>query len=196
MTRRQLPRAIIGVFWHNRILVVPSVYRRFCVGRDAVILTSASKDGAIIEGVMARFGLRCVRGSSSRRGGAAMRELITGVEAGFDIAITPDGPRGPVYKLGPGPIKLAQVTGAPVVPIHIHYSRYWELRSWDRFRIPKPFSRVKIVFETLHHIAFVPEGAADSSHDGELFEAERARIEAVLGNDEDESGKPCVKELA
>lgn len=180
VTRGKVARPVIWAFWHNRILVVPVARMRYTPARHGVVLTSPSRDGALLAGVMAGFKVGNVRGSSSRRGGAAMLALIAAIEAGGDVAITPDGPRGPVYKLGPGIVKLAQITGAPVMPVHVHYSRYWQLRGWDGFRIPKPFSRVRLIFGALHEVA---PTAPDS---GDAFEAERLRLQTLLcaGNDE------------
>jgi lysophospholipid acyltransferase (LPLAT)-like uncharacterized protein len=170
-------RPFIGALWHNRLLVVPIAYRRFCRNRRGHCLTSPSKDGAIIAGVMDRFGIGSVRGSSSRRGASAMRELTSVLEAGDDVAITPDGPRGPKYRISPGIIKLSQLTGIPVMPIHVHYSSFWELKSWDAFRIPKPFSRIDIIFGPLYEV--------DPTASDEAFETERCRLEAAMmaGND-------------
>lgn len=172
MTKGIVRCPVIWVFWHNRILVLPIAFNRFCPGRIASVLTSISKDGSILVGVMARFGVGSVRGSSSRGGGAAMLRLTRILESGEDVIITPDGPRGPVYKMTPGVIKLAQLTGAPVLPVHVRYSHFWQLRSWDGFRIPKPFSRVDIVLGGLHN---VENGEAANE-----FEAERFRLESAL----------------
>jgi hypothetical protein len=162
----RIKHPVIWAFWHNRMLMVPVIYNWFYKKRQGSVLTSASKDGAIIAGVMHRFGIGAVRGSSSRRGSTAIRELAAEVERGGDVAITPDGPRGPRYTLGPGIIFLAQLTGVPVVPIRIEYSRAVRLKSWDAFMIPLPFTRVDIVFDELFPIA--PD--AD-------IETERARLE-------------------
>ena len=167
----------IGAFWHNRILAIPIAYQRYCRGRRGHCLTSPSKDGAIIAGVMARFGIGSVRGSSSRRGTTALRELTALLEAGEDVAITPDGPRGPKYKISPGIIKLSQLTGVPIMPIHVSYSRYWQLKSWDAFRIPKPFSRVEVVFGPLYEVCVTTDDAA--------FEGERARLQTLLMDEMD-----------
>ena len=167
----------IGAFWHNRILAIPVAYQRYCRGRRGHCLTSPSKDGAILAGVMARFGIGSVRGSSSRRGTTALRELAAILEAGEDVAITPDGPRGPKYQLSPGIIKLAQISGVPVMPIHVSYSRYWELKSWDAFRIPKPFARVEVVFGPLYPVCPTADDAA--------FEGERARLQTLLMDEMD-----------
>ncbi|XHR28091.1 MAG: lysophospholipid acyltransferase family protein [Chthoniobacteraceae bacterium] len=163
---------IVGVFWHNRLLMVPIFYKRFSGGRKGYGLTSPSKDGSIVAGVMERFNIGNVRGSSSRRGATAMREMAAVMEAGHDIAITPDGPKGPRYCFHPGALKLAQLSGVPLVLVHIDYSRYWEVKSWDGFRIPKPFARVDVVFGQMHWIP------ADLSE--EAFEAERQRFAAEL----------------
>jgi lysophospholipid acyltransferase (LPLAT)-like uncharacterized protein len=162
----------VGTFWHNRLLMVPILYRRFGGGHRGNCLTSPSKDGGIVAGVMERFGIGSVRGSSSRRGALAIREMAAVLERGEDMAITPDGPRGPRYHFHPGAVKLAQLTGVPLLLIHVDYSRYWELKSWDCFRIPKPFARVDVVFDEGHRI---PVELTEAE-----FEAERARLEAEL----------------
>ena len=87
-----------------------------------------------------------MRGSSSKRAAPAGAELVGCLQGGSDIGITPDGPRGPCYKLAMGPVRLAEMTQAPVVAIHANYAKCWQLRSWDRFRIPKPFSKVSVAF--------------------------------------------------
>jgi len=172
ITNPAVRRPFIGTFWHNRLLTMPLIFRGFCAPRKGNCLSSPSRDGSIIEGVMKRFGIGCVRGSSSRRGAVAIREMAEILERGEDMAITPDGPRGPVYEVHPGIIKLAQITGVAIVPIHIEYSRYWQIKSWDAFRIPKPFSRIDVVFGPLHEIPAQMDEAA--------FEAERFRLETVL----------------
>ena len=121
---------------------------------------------------MAHFQIKSVRGSSSRRGSAALREMAAVLAAGGDIGISPDGPRGPKYQLHPGAIKLAQLTGAPIMPLHVAYSRYWELKSWDAFRIPKPFARVSVVVGEPF--------AVPRDLDQEAFEAMRVNLETVL----------------
>ncbi|MDD5349712.1 MAG: lysophospholipid acyltransferase family protein [Chthoniobacteraceae bacterium] len=182
ITRPGFRQPIIGVFWHNRILAIPLFYRRFCPGRRGHCLTSPSKDGAIIAGVMQRFRVGSVRGSSSRRGSTAVREMAAVLAAGGDMAITPDGPRGPIYRLHPGVIKLAQISGALVMPVHVAYSRYWELKSWDAFRIPKPFARVHIVLGEPYVLS--------PDLDAEAFEAARAGLETVL-NQEPSAAAPA-----
>ncbi len=151
LRRGAVPGPVLWTFWHNRMLLVPVIRSRYYMHRSGAVLTSASKDGALLAAVMKQFGLDAVRGSSSRRGTAAFLALTDWVKAGQDVAITPDGPRGPCYTLSPGVVKLAQVTGAPIQPIHVEYSRCVRLKSWDRFMIPLPFSRVDVTFDALFH---------------------------------------------
>ena len=170
----QRERPFLLAAWHNRILVLPPLFQRLRPKkqRPISVLTSASRDGGLLAAVVARFGVGAVRGSTSRRGAAAVLQLANMLEAGSDIIITPDGPRGPRYTLGPGIVFLAQKTGLPVMRVHVEYSRFWELRSWDRFRIPKPFSRVVI---TLPPAEVVEEASDDTG-----FQQARTRLEQLL----------------
>ena len=162
----------ILAFWHNRIFAVP---RGLCPNlptEKMVVLTIASKDGAILGAAVEVFGTGSVRGSSSRRGRAAMVALMRCLREGVSVVVTPDGPRGPRYELQPGLVKLAQAGGVPVVPVTVDYSRAWRLNSWDRFQIPWPFSSVRVV---LQPALDVPR---DLSEDA--FEEQRKGIEAAL----------------
>lgn len=161
-------------FWHNRILSMLFIKKRYYRNRSRVsVLTSASRDGGLLAEFMARFGMGAVRGSSSKRGATAIRELHDLIkERGEDIVITPDGPRGPRYKLGQGLIFLAQKTGLPIVAVHANYSRCFRLKSWDGFMIPLPFSRVEV---TMDAPRYIPETGSD-----EEFEAERLKFEKIL----------------
>ena len=165
-------KPLLWAFWHNRLFVMPYVFEHFFPGRPGAALTSASKDGEILAAFLNRFGVRAIRGSTSRGGARALVEMKRAIRDGYIMGITPDGPRGPRYHLNPGVVKLAQVTGGFVLPVRIGYSRFWELKSWDGFRIPKPFARVEIVFDALHE---VPPTADDDA-----FEAERSRLEQML----------------
>lgn len=141
------PAPCIYLLWHSRFFIVPYAWCKITQGcRKTVALTSASKDGDMVARAMAAFGLGAVRGSSSRRGVAALVGLKRALLDGHDICLTPDGPKGPRYQLQPGVLVLAQATGAPVVPVHIRFHSAWRLGTWDRFVIPKPFSRVEVTF--------------------------------------------------
>ncbi|MCX6875440.1 MAG: lysophospholipid acyltransferase family protein [Verrucomicrobia bacterium] len=167
------PAPVIYALWHNRFFTVPFAWRKTCgTLRRSVVLTSASYDGAMVARAMAVFGLGAVRGSSSRRAVAALVGMKRAIREGFDVCVTPDGPRGPRYVFHPGLVKLAEATHTPIIPIHVRFSAAWRLRTWDRFVIPKPFSRVQVIFD--HPLSVSP--AADEAG----FAAERLRIENAL----------------
>jgi lysophospholipid acyltransferase (LPLAT)-like uncharacterized protein len=164
----------IVVFWHNRLLLVPHVWQRF-LGRgrpQGKAMTSTSGDGELIAQFLLRFNIGPVRGSATRRGAGALRELAGWLRRGHYVGVTPDGSRGPIYVVKPGVVKLAQLSGAPLLPLGLDYSRAWRLKSWDRFFIPKPFSKVTIRLGPPH---YVPRTAND-----EEFEAERRRCEEMM----------------
>jgi lysophospholipid acyltransferase (LPLAT)-like uncharacterized protein len=142
----------IGAIWHNRLLVFPLVLRRFFPNRSGAALISASHDGDLLTYAIKRFGYDVVRGSSSKLGATALLQLSNLLTSHRDVVITPDGPLGPAYELGPGIIFLAQKTGAPVVPVSLEYSGCWRLKSWDRFIIPYPFSKVRVILGQMHRV--------------------------------------------
>ena len=110
------------------------------------VLTSPSNDGSWFAAVAKKFRMGAIRGSSSRRGAAAILEVSKHLGGGGDIIITPDGPRGPNYSIAPGIIYLAQHAGVGIVPMEVQMSRYWRVgKKWDALWIPKPFSKVTIV---------------------------------------------------
>lgn len=141
------PGPAIFPVWHNRLALCMQayrVYRRHRSGPGMAALVSASRDGGFLAAILQRFGVQPVRGSSSRRGPQALLELTTWADRGYDLAITPDGPRGPCYVVQHGVMSLAQITGLPIIPFS--YSLQWKVRlkSWDRFQIPLPFSRCEM----------------------------------------------------
>lgn len=165
---------LILAVWHNRLLLLPPVFSLCFPHRHNVGLISASRDGDVVSILVERFGHGTVRGSSSRQGVIALRQLVEALAAGTNVLITPDGPRGPLYEVGQGIIFLAQKSGAAVVPMHMEYSTCWRLKSWDRFFIPRPFSKVRIIFGPLQHVA--------RTTGAEEFEAERLRLQnAMMG---------------
>jgi lysophospholipid acyltransferase (LPLAT)-like uncharacterized protein len=132
---------IIGV-WHSRALLLPYLYR----GRRFRVLVSRSRDGEILGRVLARFGLGAIRGSSSRGGAEAMRELLRALRDGWGVVVVPDGPKGPPETVKPGIVTLAALSGVPIVPLAVAASAEWRMSSWDAFRIPRPFSRCVVRF--------------------------------------------------
>ena len=114
--------------------------------RTAAVV-SASRDGQYIADLISMFGIRSLRGSSSRRGVNALLDSVKVMrEENLNVVFTPDGPRGPKYKMKPGPVMLASLTGAPVCPLSINASKYWSVKSWDGFQIPKPGATLTVVF--------------------------------------------------
>jgi len=132
----------ILAFWHRHLLLMPYSYR----GRRISVLVSQSKDGELIARTVARLGIDSSRGSSSRGGAAGMRTLLRKAADGWDVAFTPDGPRGPASEVQPGVLLAAAATGLPIQPVALAASRAKRLRSWDRFLIPLPFSTVHFVY--------------------------------------------------
>jgi len=162
----------IGAIWHNRLLMFPLVLRRFFPNRPGAALISASRDGDLLADAIHRFGYDVVRGSSSRLGASAILQLTEVLASGRDVVITPDGPRGPAYELGPGIVFLAQKSGALVLPMNLEYSRCWRLGSWDRFIIPQPFSKVRVLISRPHDVK--PTSTPDE------FETERFRVQEAM----------------
>lgn len=144
----------IAAIWHNRVFAPCHFYRYVIKGSTPIsMLTSASKDGTMLATVARDYGMRAVRGSSGRRGVAGFLDMVKEVKDGCCMVITPDGPKGPRYKCRPGIIKLASVTGLPIVPVCIQYESYWRVnKAWDGFVIPKPFSRVTLVWGKHIHV--------------------------------------------
>ena len=137
----------IVALWHNRTFVPCYVYR-YCVKHEVPMsmLTSASKDGALLSTVAEDYGMRTVRGSSNRRGVAGFRDMLRELKEGYCMCITPDGPKGPRYKSHAGVIRLASVSGLPILPMCIDVPRCWRIsKAWDGFVIPIPFSRITVV---------------------------------------------------
>jgi lysophospholipid acyltransferase (LPLAT)-like uncharacterized protein len=135
------------------------------------VLISTHADGEIIARICEAFGYRTIRGSTSRGGARALVEIARTLEGGVDVAITPDGPRGPVHTVAPGTLYAAQRAQAPVIAIGVHASRAWRLSTWDRFMIPKPFARI-----TVKYGAFI----APNERDDALMELEAERLASML----------------
>lgn len=166
------PERYFWCFWHNRLLITGYMHERFFPTRRGAALASQSKDGAIISAIVAAFGIRPIRGSSSRGGARALVEMKRAHDEGYDVAITPDGPRGPKYRVGAGLVKLAQLTGGKILPTDITYSRCWRLKSWDGFMIPQPFATATFTYAPLYTVR--PTATEEE------FEAEREKFELFM----------------
>jgi lysophospholipid acyltransferase (LPLAT)-like uncharacterized protein len=170
---------VIFAAWHNRLFLVPYLFHRFWPGRRVAVMVSASRDGEKLARVLRRFDLICVRGSSSRRGKEALRELARLVEEGYDAGITPDGPRGPKCLVQDGVIGLAQLTGAPIIPVSYVVSRKITFKkAWDNFMIPLPFARVSL---RIAPPLVVSRDAGESEREHKRLELEAALLQISQG---------------
>jgi len=157
----------IYIFWHEYILF-PIFLRGHC---HLTMLLSQHRDADLLSRVAGHLGFDFVRGSTTRGGAKALRELLRKSQQ-MNLTITPDGPRGPRRQLAQGPIYLASKLGLPIVAMGFGYDRPWRLPSWDRFAVPKPYSRARTVVSPAIHIA--------PGLSREALEAERRRIEGML----------------
>jgi lysophospholipid acyltransferase (LPLAT)-like uncharacterized protein len=168
---RAARRPVAFAFWHGQML--PLVWQHRDEG--VAILVSSHRDGEIIARIIHAFGFRTVRGSSSRGAGRALLGLVRELQGGGEVAVTPDGPRGPARRFAPGALVAAQRAGAHVIPVSAHASRAWRLKSWDRFLIPKPFARVTFAYGTPTLVA--APTAREAAGEAERFEALLAQTE-------------------
>lgn len=175
--------AIIAL-WHGRMLV-PMAHHK---NSGWTVLVSQSGDGDTIAPILQSYGYSVLRGSASRGGARALREMLTLLKNGSVLIITPDGPRGPVHAMNPGLVWMARATGYKVVPAGFVASRAWHLKSWDRFTIPKPFARLAFVFGTPISIArhaTTPELEAASRDIAAAIHACEQRAFAMIGTEPD-----------
>ncbi|HZD03915.1 MAG TPA: lysophospholipid acyltransferase family protein [Longimicrobiales bacterium] len=139
---RREGRPVIFVFWHGQLLPLVHYHRN----EGVVVLVSEHADGEYVARVIERHGFRTVRGSSTTGGIRGLKGLIRAAREGHDLALTPDGPRGPRHRFKAGALVAAQVTGAPIIPVAAGASASWHFDSWDRFMVPRPLSKVAIEY--------------------------------------------------
>ena len=165
--------AEIFCFWHQCVLPCAVYFRR----TGATILISRSFDGELIARTLALFGYRAVRGSSSRGGREGLLGLKSVIDEGGPAIFTADGPRGPIYRTKSGPIRLAHLTGARIGAFHLEPKRALRMRSWDRFLVPMPFTRIVVSWASWTE---VPEASTPDDSPEEEFEAKREELNAAL----------------
>ena len=166
----------IYCFWHQCVLPCTVYFRR----SRAVILISKSFDGELITRILRMFGFDAVRGSSSRSAREGLLGLAHIIETGRTAIFTADGPRGPIYQTKMGPIKLAQMTGAPIGAFHLEPERAWVMRSWDRFLVPKPFTRIVVSWAQWTRVpADLPADQFEPKREELNAAIERARLRAL-----------------
>ena len=179
--RRDTTRVCIINIWHNRLLMLPPIFE-LPLRRRTVAVISASRDGQYIADFAAQFGVKSVRGSSTRQGVRVLHDAIKTIKGGCMVIFTPDGPRGPRYHMSKGPIHIASKLGIPVVALGINYSAYWAVKSWDGFRIPKPWAKITLVIGNEVHVP--PDLSADDlEHWRQVAEDELNRASRVEPKD-------------
>jgi lysophospholipid acyltransferase (LPLAT)-like uncharacterized protein len=168
--------AEIFCFWHQCVLPCTVYFRT----TGATILISRSFDGELITRILELFGFHAVRGSSSRGAREGLLGLKDVIGSGGAAIFTADGPRGPIYQTKMGPIKLAQMTGARIGAFHLEPERAWVMKSWDRFLIPKPFTRICVSWARWTHVpADLPLDEFEAMRQVLNAAIERARLGAL-----------------
>jgi len=173
-------RPYIGCFWHGRMMLMP-----YCRGpeREFQMLISRHRDGRLIARTIGHFGIGTIDGSSSRGGAQALRAMVRAIKSGQPVGVTPDGPRGPRMRVGPGLIAAARLSGAPILPVSYAVSRRRVLGSWDRFIVALPFSRGTFRWGTPIIVAADADAAA--------MEAARQAVEEQLNRLSAEADRDC-----
>jgi lysophospholipid acyltransferase (LPLAT)-like uncharacterized protein len=172
----QRPGPEIYCFWHQCVLPCTIYFQH----ARAVILISQSFDGELITRILRMFGFDAVRGSSSRGARGGLLGLKHVIETGRTAIFTADGPRGPIYETKMGPIKLAQTTGAPIGVFHLQPEHAWTLNSWDRFLIPRPFTRIVVSWAQWTHVPpDLPPDQFETKRQQLNDAIERARLRAL-----------------
>ena len=166
----------IYTIWHRQEVIMTYAQR----GRNLVGLISKSKDGEYMARILLRFGFSFVRGSTTSGGFLSLRALIKAARSGYSLAITPDGPKGPVFKVQPGAIYLAQKAGIPVIPCASAYTKKKILRSWDKYQFPLPFGRVQVVYGAPFYVAETDDIPAKAIELENVLNALTAEAEDLL----------------
>jgi lysophospholipid acyltransferase (LPLAT)-like uncharacterized protein len=146
---RAKSQPFIFAFWHGQLLPLLWHHRN----EGVYVVISSHRDGEIVARAAEYLRYNTIRGSSSRGAARALLGIVRELEQGHEVAVTPDGPRGPARKFASGALVASQRTGAPIVAIGVSARRTWRLKSWDRFMIPKPFTRIDVVYAAANVVA-------------------------------------------
>jgi len=166
----QSDKPIIFAFWHGRLLMIPYI----CEGKNPHVLISQHRDGEMIARIIKYFNLKSIRGSTTRGGMEGFKNIVKVLKNGSDVVIAPDGPKGPPYIVQPGIIRLASISGCPILPIAYSVSKYKKLGSWDEFMLPAPFG--KGAFIAGEPMTVPPKASKD------IYEKKRIELETSLNN--------------
>ena len=179
---RKKGEKVLWSFWHGRLLILCFSRRK----QQIHVLVSEHRDGEYIARAIKGLGFVAVRGSTTKGGAKAILQMVAKGQAGYDIAISPDGPKGPRYKVQPGAIYIAQRSGLPILPMSSSAQKTWRLASWDNFLIPKPFSKTII---TLGKPIYVPKDLSPEEFKAKICELENVLIELTNQADNFFTGK-------
>lgn len=172
-------KSILYAFWHQRFFYLIYYFKN----SNGRVLISYSKDGEMVAKAVEAFGMIPVRGSSSRGRIGSTREIMEVLEKGHVVGIATDGPRGPIYNVKPGIIQIAKSSGMPILPITVGTERKWSFNSWDRFIVPKPFSRIYMKYG---EPMFVEQDSSD-----DVLEEKRKELESRLMKITNEVDEMC-----
>jgi len=167
---------VIYALWHGRLLILTFAHRR----QKVHVLISQHRDGELIARTVRRLGFVPIRGSTTRGGTQAIFQMVSKIQDGYDLAITPDGPKGPHHKVQSGAIYIAQRSGLPIMPISASAKSAWRLKSWDSFLIPKPFSKAVII---LGKPVYVSQDAVENELNSKIAELEQQLLELTTQAD-------------
>jgi lysophospholipid acyltransferase (LPLAT)-like uncharacterized protein len=185
---------VLMAFWHGRSILLPLVYR----GRGACIMNSRHRDGEIVTRALESFGIASTRGSSTRGAVPGLLGLVRAFRRGRDLALIPDGPRGPAGVAKGGAAELALATGAPLFPLAVSVSAGWRLRTWDRLMLPRPFARAVLVVGEPLRVSpgeEFPPGCARSERREALRAELQQRLRAVTAEADRLAGRRRVEEV-
>ncbi|QSZ42635.1 DUF374 domain-containing protein [Sulfurimonas aquatica] len=158
--------------WHGELLMIPYAYKKYKKNPNVKIIISDHFDGSLIAKTLSHFGFGSIRGSSTRNGARALIRGIKELKNGYDLGITPDGPKGPRHEVADGIVVMAQKAGVKIVLVEIKASSYWQLNSWDKFVIPKPFGLISYYISDMIDVSEM-----------ELDEAKQLIQEGLLKNE-------------
>ena len=175
-------RPTVLAVWHHQLFLASWLIWKHGVrcGLPVLVLISRSRDGALGTEVGRLLGAEVARGSTSRGGGPALRQLVRALGAGRTVLVIPDGPRGPARELKPGVVALAELAGVPVLPLALAVDRGWRLKSWDRMVIPKPFARLRVLVGDERRLGRLDEGGREAARRELQDELDRLAAAAAL----------------
>jgi lysophospholipid acyltransferase (LPLAT)-like uncharacterized protein len=171
-------RGFVFSLWHGHLLPLLWHHR----GEGVLVLISEHRDGELVARAASALGFGLIRGSTTRGAGRALISMVRALQSGKEIAVTPDGPRGPARKFAPGALVAAQRSNTQILPVAVSVDRGWYLKSWDRFVIPKPFARVTVAYGDPEMVA-APDSRGAAA-EGARFEDMMARAVALADADE------------